>query len=271
MKKLISGTILKMKSEIPTSGNVEYALPIGEETVPLNKYLGKKIKLSWQEKIFDIHDGSLIKKSYGQGYSYKNFISLPQCDTCIIKPELCHFHKGTCRDPEWGVKNCFIPHYIYLSITSGLKIGITRETQVPTRWVDQGAIKALPILKVADRKTSGMIEVEIAKDMADKTNWRNMLKGVYTDVDLLEIRDNIYEAYGDLLDDADAEDVDEDVLEIHYPILETPEKVTSLSFDKQKDVEGTLLGIKGQYLIFDTGVINIRKHNGYAIDFWTEE
>ncbi len=271
MKFKASGSLLKMKSEIPSKGPVQYALPIGDELIPMNAFLGKRIKLSWKEKIYDIYDGKEIKKSYAQGYSYKNFITLPQCDTCIVKPELCHFHKGTCRDPEWGEKNCNIPHYIYLSITSGLKVGITRETQVPTRWVDQGAVKALPILKVADRKTSGMVEVEIAKEMADKTNWRNMLKGVYTDVDLEAIRDNIYETYGDLLDDADAEEVEEEVLEIEYPVLQLPEKVTSLSFDKTKDVEGTLKGIKGQYLIFDNGVINIRKHNGYAIDLWVEE
>lgn len=268
MDKIASGTILKMTSEIPKSGPVNYGLPIGEETLPLNPYLGKKIKLQWLEKIFDIYDGELIKKSYGQGFSYKNFITLARCDSCIVKPELCHFHKGTCREPEWGEKHCFIPHYIYLSLTSGVKIGITRETQVPTRWVDQGAVKALPILKVADRKTSGTIEIEIAKEMADKTNWRKMLKSDYQDADLEELRDHIYETYGDLLDDADAEDVEEEVLEIEYPVLEVPEKFSSFSFEKKPCVEGTLLGIKGQYLILDTGVINMRKHNGYAIDFY---
>lgn len=270
MNKVGSGTILKMKSEIPTSGPVNYALPMSGEMIAMNPHIGKKVKLSWQEKIFDIHDGEQIKKSYGQGFSYKNFITLAQCDSCIVKPELCHYHKGTCREPEWGETHCFIPHYIYLSLTSGVKIGITRETQVPTRWVDQGAVKALPILKVADRKTSGMIEVEIAKELADKTNWRKMLKSDYTEVDLEEMRDHIYESYGDLLDDADAEDVEEEVLEIEYPVLEVPEKFSSLSFDKKKDIEGTLLGIKGQYLILDTGVLNIRKHNGYAIDFYSE-
>lgn len=264
------GTLLKMKAELHEDAPVSYALPMGDETLPLNQFLEKKIKLSWSEKIYDLFDGQPIKKSYGQGYSYKNFITLARCDSCIVKPELCHFHKGTCREPEWGEKHCFIPHYIYLSITSGVKIGITRETQVPTRWIDQGAVFALPILKVADRKTSGIIEVEIAKEFADKTNWRNMLKGKYEEEDLELIRDNIYENYGDLLDDADAEDVEEEVLKIEYPIIEVPEKFSSFSFDKKKDVEGTLLGIKGQYLILDTGVINIRKHNGYEIEFFAE-
>lgn len=270
MQEIATGQLLKMKSELQDKGPVQYALPLDGEPYPLNQYLGKKIKLSWQEKIFDIYDGKEIKKSYGQGYSYQNLMTLARCDTCIVKPELCHYHKGTCREPKWGEEHCFIPHYIYLSVTSGLKIGITRETQVPTRWVDQGAVYALPILKVADRKTSGLIEVEIAKELADKTNWRNMLKGEYPEVDLEEARDNIYETYGDLLDDADADDVDEEVLEIEYPILEVPKKFKSLSFDKMKDVEGTLLGIKGQYLILDIGVINMRKHNGYQVSLFAE-
>jgi hypothetical protein len=271
MKSHGKGTLYKMKAELPEKGEVQYSLPLGDITIPLNEHLEKKVKLSWSEKIYDVYDGKEIKKSFAQGYSYKNFISLAQCDTCIVKPELCHYHKGTCREPEWGEKHCFIPHYVYLSITSGVKIGITRETQVPTRWIDQGAVFALPILKVPDRKTSGIIEIEIAKEFADKTNWRKMLKGDYQEEDLELIRDNIYENYGDLLDDADAEDVEEDVLKIHYPIKEVPEKFSSFSFEKKKEVEGTLLGIKGQYLILDTGVINIRKHNGYEVEFFTEE
>ncbi len=269
-----SGTIRKMRSELGNGENpVTYHLPLihpesGEENlVPVNEYLGKKIIMDYQSSIFDIYDGKPIKKSYGQGFSYKNFITLARCDSCIVKPELCHFHKGTCREPKWGEEHCFIPHVIYLSITSGVKIGITRETQVPTRWIDQGAVYALPILKVADRKTSGMVEVELAKTMADKTNWRNMLKGEFEHVDLEMIRDQIFDEYGDLLDDADAEDLEEEVLEIKYPILEVPQKFSSLSFDKKEKIEGTLLGIKGQYLILDTGVINMRKHQGYHIQF----
>ena len=261
---MVSGNILKMKTKL--SGPVEYHLPIGKESIFMNELIGKKLELKFEGIINDIHDGSVIKKSYAQGFSYKNFISLPQCDTCIVKPELCHYDQGTCRDSKWGEEHCFIPHYIYLSITSGVKIGITRETQVPTRWIDQGAIKALPILKVDDRKTSGLIEVEIAKELADKTNWRNMLKGVYEDQDLETLRDQIYDDYGDLLDDMGAEDVDEEVIHIEYPVEGPPPKLTSLGFDKKPHIEGTLLGIKGQYLILDTGVLNIRKHNGYFIN-----
>ena len=247
----VSGTLLKMKTSLNDDGEAHYNLPLSESLTPMNDLVGKKISLRFNHKIFDIYDGEPIKKSYGQGYSYKNLITLARCDTCIVKPELCHYDQGTCREPEWGEKHCMIPHYIYLSITSGVKVGITRHTQLPTRWIDQGAVMAVPFAKVQDRKTSGLVEIEIAKEMSDKTNWRNMLKGQFEEVDLDLIREQIYDSYGDLLDDMDAEEVEDDITHIKYPILSLPEKINSLSFDKKDFIEGTLLGIKGQYLIFD--------------------
>lgn len=259
-----SGTIRKMKTSL-VDGIAQYTLPLGDHDVFMNDLIGKEVNLTWNKKIFDIYDGEQIKKSYGQGYSYKNLITLARCDTCIVKPELCHIDKGTCREPEWGQENCMIPHYIYLSLTSGVKVGITRHTQVPTRWIDQGAVKAILVAQVDDRKTSGLVEVEIAKEMADKTNWRNMLKGVYEDQDLELLREQIYDSYGDLLDDMGAEEIEEDAIEISYPIESIPEKISSMSFDKTEVIEGKLTGIKGQYLIFEKGVINMRKHQGYDI------
>ena len=158
-------------------------------------------------------------------------------------------------------------HYIYLAKTSHLKIGITRQTHVPGRWIDQGADEVLPILKVKDRLNSGLVEVELSKSISDKTDWRAMLLGTTCSDDLISMRESLFNTYGDLLDDLEAEEVGSDeIVKINYPILKYPTKVTALSFDKDKTVEGTLQGIKGQYLILDTGVINIRKFQGYAID-----
>lgn len=260
----IEGNIIKMKTELKDV--VHYWLPFNNELIFMNDLIGKKLTLSFDGLINDIHDGSVIKKSYGQGFSYKNFIKLAQCDTCILKPELCHYHKGTCREPKWGEEHCMIDHYIYLANTSGVKIGITRHTQVPYRWIDQGARYALPILKVPTRRISGLIEVEVAKEFNDKTNWRSMLKGeIDEQVDLHLVKEQIFDSLDYLLDDFEAEEVEEDILEINYPLEVSPPKLTSLSFDKKPKIEGTLLGIKGQYLVFDTGVLNIRKHNGYYI------
>lgn len=261
---MFSGNIRKMKSEL--GDVVQYHLPMGDDLVDMNALIEKKIKLSFDGQINSIHSGELIKKSYSQGYSYKEMITLAQCDTCIIKPEKCHYHKGTCREPEWGEKNCMIPHYVYLAVSSHVKVGITRHTQIPTRWIDQGASYALPILEVPDRKTSGEIEVEIAKSFSDKTNWRKMLMNEVADEDLEMLRDQIYDDFADLIDDYGLDDLEEEITHINYPVIEYPTKVKSLGFDKNPIIEGTLLGIKGQYLILDTGCVNMRKHAGYFIN-----
>lgn len=260
------GNIMKMKSKL--ADIVQYHLPIGDELVDMNALVGQKIKLSFDGTINCIATGEKIKKSYNQGYSYKSFITLPECDICIVKPELCHYAKGTCRDSKWGEDHCMQPHIVYLALSSNVKVGITRQKQVPTRWIDQGATQALPILRVKDRKTAGLIEVEIAKEFSDRTDWRKMLKGELDegDFDLPYLRDQIYDQFGDVIDDLEAEDLDEDVVSINYPVSKVPKKISSLGFDKTPEIEGELLGIKGQYLIFEKGVLNIRKHQGYLIE-----
>jgi hypothetical protein len=259
----MEGNILKMKTELKDV--VQYHLPIGNELIHMNPLIGNKLSLSFDGKINCIETGESIKKTFGQGFSFKSFRTLAKCDMCMVRPETCHYEDGTCREPKWGEKHCFIPHYIYLSVASGLKVGITRETNLPFRWMDQGATSALPILKVKDRLTSGLIEIELSKSYADKTNWRKMLKGDIPPVDLYQVREEIFENFGNLIDDYEAEDLEEDTLDIIYPIESVPEKITSMSFDKLPVIEGVLTGIKGQYLIFDKGVLNIRKHNGYSI------
>ena len=260
----MKGQLLKMQTKLEDT--VQYHLPIGDELIAMNPLIGKKISLKFEGEIYCLSTGQKIKKSYNQGFSYKAFMSLACCDICIVKPNLCHYHKGTCREPEWGEKNCMAPHIVYLANTSKVKIGITRKSQIPTRWMDQGASFALPILECKDRYTAGLIEAEISKQMSDKTNWRDMLKGVLQEEDLEAHREDIYEQFADLLDDMNAEDLEDPVVKINYPVEQYPEKVSSLSFDKKPLIEGTLMGIKGQYLILDTGVLNIRKHQGYQIE-----
>ena len=244
---------------------VTYKLPIGDELLLMNQFLEKKLKIEFTGEINCIHTGKKIKKSYGQGYSYESFMKLACCDVCIVNPEKCHYDKGTCREPEWGLKNCFQPHVVYLSDTSSIKVGITRESQVPTRWIDQGATRALALVRVDNRLISGQVEVELKSMFNDKTNWRNMLKGETSEADLEELKEQVFEEFGDLFDDMGAEEMEDGIVEINYPVIQYPQKITSLSFDKNPKIEGTLLGIKGQYLIFDKGVINLRKYQGHKI------
>ena len=164
-------------------------------------------------------------------------------------------------------------HYVYLANSSGVKVGITRGTQLPTRWIDQGAVQALPILRVQTRQQSGLVEDVIRQHVADKTNWRTMLKGVIPELDLMERRDQLLELCQDELNVLDQrfglqaiQRLDAEAVNINYPVLEYPTKVTSLNFDKNPQVSGRLMGIKGQYLILDSGVINMRKFTAYHIE-----
>lgn len=246
--------------------------PVGE-TLHLNPLIGTEVKLIFQKEINCTNCNNQIKKAYGGGYCYPCSIKLAECDMCILKPELCHFARGTCREPSWGEANCMIPHFVYLANSSGLKVGITRHSQIPTRWIDQGAVAGLPILKVSSRFQSGVFEKLFATEMKDKTDWRKMLKGSIEELDLEEKREELFELFGETIDSmegdfgpGDIEILDRaSVTHIKYPVLEYPEKVSSMSLDKTEVVGGTLLGIKGQYLIFNTGVINIRSHTGYKI------
>jgi hypothetical protein len=192
-----------------------------------------------------------------------------------MKPETCHYHAGTCREPEWGETHCLQHHYVYLANSSGIKVGITRGTQIPTRWIDQGASQALPIFRVGNRLLSGKIEVAIKAHVADRTDWRKMLKGEPDKLDMIERRDELLQLVKDEIQNISSEFgeakveflADEEPLKLDFPVQVYPEKVKSLNFDKTAEIEGKLLGIKGQYLILDSGVLNIRKFAGYHVAF----
>jgi hypothetical protein len=271
MKILGQGTLRKMRSRL--SQPVEYQLRLGEEEISLDPLLEKKISLQYSGLINCTNCGRKTKKSFNSGYCYPCFQRLAECDSCIIHPEKCHFDQGTCRDPAWGERFCLQDHIVYLANSSGLKVGITRGTQVPTRWIDQGATQALAIIRVRTRLQSGEVEVMFKQFVADKTNWRDMLKGQATPLDMhAEAKRLIDKCQSDLKELEDkfgffAISVlnGVDVVSIDYPVVSYPEKITSLNFDKTPVVEGTLLGIKGQYLILDSGVINMRRFAGYEV------
>ena len=270
-----SGHLQKLESSINEAGEVDYQLPLDEYRVPLNQLIGSSVRIEYLGDIHCIHCGRRSKKSFSQGYCYPCFTKLPQCDTCIMSPERCHYHAGTCRDPQWGEKYCFTDHFVYLSNTSGVKVGITRGTQLPTRWIDQGATQGLPIYRVKDRRTAGLIEDRLRQHVADKTQWQRMLKGDNDTLDLPTIRDQLVEKCRDelaqLAEDAGLNGMQflrqSPIQTIDYPVAVFPEKVKSFNLDKQPELEGVLQGIKGQYLILDTGVINIRKYTAYRVQF----
>ena len=177
----VSGHLAKMQAELDRL--VQYFLPLDDHREPLNSLLGKPIRLEYLGDIHCTHCGRRSKKSFSQGYCYPCFTKLPQCDTCIMSPEKCHYDQGTCRDPSWGEQYCFTDHYVYLANSSGVKVGITRGSQVPTRWIDQGATQAMPIFRVKSRYQAGLIEDCLREHIADRTHWQKMLKGNSETVD----------------------------------------------------------------------------------------
>ena len=271
MSELGRGSLSKMKAHLDAP--VQYAFRLGEEEVPVNPLVGKHLRLEYLGAIHCTHCGRKTKTSFSQGYCYPCMQKLAQCDVCIMSPEKCHYDQGTCREPSWGEQFCMTDHIVYLANSSGVKVGITRASQVPTRWIDQGATQALPILRVATRQQSGFVEDLLRSQVADKTNWRALLKGDAEPVDLLAIREQLFDSCGagiaELQQRFGLQAIQPlsaaEVQAIRYPIEAYPAKITSFNLDKQPLAEGTLLGIKGQYLMFDTGVIKIRKYTAYQL------
>ena len=272
---LVAGDLRKMRVE--DADPVRYTLPIGGHALPMNDLLGDTIAFRATGAIHCIGCGRTTRKSFNQGYCFACFRGLARCDGCIVRPELCHYHLGTCREPAWGEANCMQPHVVYLANASGVKVGITRESQLPTRWIDQGAVQALPIARVASRRLSGLVEVALKEHVSDRTDWRRMLGGEPEAVDLAAHRDALLDRCAAAVDAlADAPDVaaPEPIANgrsrsFRFPVLEYPERVRAINLEKTPRVEGTLLGIKGQYLILDTGVINVRRHGGYEVELST--
>lgn len=273
----IEGEIRKMSVHLNDEDIVEYKMIFfdsvtqEEKSIPLNEHIGKKISLAFSGEIYCKKCGNKTKTSYNQGFCYKCFKNAPESAECIIRPELCRAHLGEGRDVEWEEKNHNQPHYVYLAATDVVKVGVTRSSQIPTRWIDQGASEAIILAETPNRYLAGVIEVALKSEFTDKTNWRKMLLNhIDESIDLEEIKWRLEELLpSDIVEYFSEED---DVTTIDYPVLEYPIKITSLNLDKSPEIKGRLLGIKGQYFLLDSGrVINIRRHTSYKVKFQIEE
>ena len=272
---MINGILTKMRSEL--TDPVTYWLRVGEQDVKLNDFLGKRIDIHFSNKMACIQCGRNITKTFQQGYCFPCMQRINECDNCMLFPERCRVEHGTCPHDDWAHEHCYQEHYVYLANSSGLKVGITRHNNVPTRWIDQGASMALPILKVANRRQAGLVEMLFKKHVNDKTNWREMLKNNFPSLDLMQERDRLLELVNDELHVLQKKYEpgvisvldNQKVVTIRYPVLSFPDKITSLSIDKTPSVSGILQGIKGQYLLLDSGVMNVRKFGGYEVSITT--
>ena len=266
----VTGCLRKMRVE--ATRPVSYLMPVGDALLAVNDQLGRPLRLQYTGNIHCVECGRKTNKSFAQGYCYPCFKSLAECDLCIMKPETCHFAQGTCRDEEWAKSHCMQDHYVYLANSSGIKVGITRGTQIPTRWIDQGASQAIAMFRVRNRLHSGLLEVALKKQVSDRTDWRKLLKGLPQEQDMVAARERLIglvqsdlEALKQSNADLEWEQLDDAPIQLTYPVDYYPEKIVSLNLDKTPEISGTLMGIKGQYLILDCGVINIRKFAGYEV------
>jgi len=257
------GNILKMRTEL--ANPVQYSLPIGENLINMNKLVGKEIKLTFSGQINCISCGKKTKTSFNQGFCYNCLQTAPEASESIIRPELSKAHFGIARDIEWAEKHDLIDHFVYLAVSSEVKVGVTRNHQIPTRWIDQGASYAIKLATTPNRHIAGIIEVFLKKHYTDKTNWRAMLKNeIIQNIDLIQEKQKITNLLPDEL--KKYVEPEDEITSIEYPVEQFPTKIKSVGFDKLPEIEGILSGIKGQYLIFkDNRVLNIRKHNGYFL------
>ena len=236
----------------------------------MNPLLGSVISMEYLGKIHCIRCGRETKKSFAQGYCYPCFTSAPETEECVLRPELCRAHEGIARDMDYAALHCLTEQVVYLSLTSGMKVGVTRSSQVPTRWIDQGAIQAIEFARTPNRYMAGLMEVAMKEHIADKTNWRKMLLGSETgDLDLLSEKQRLSALVPEEL--AGYISGDNRLWDMEYPVNQYPEKISSLNLEKDPLISGVLKGIKGQYLMLDgKSVINMRNFGGYLIRFKAE-
>lgn len=258
----IQGYLTKMR--VSQGDTVSYTLNLDSD-VDMNALLGKQIKFQFLKEIKCISCGKNTSKSFNQGFCYSCFIEAPESAECIIRPELCRAHLGEGRDVEWEQAHHNQPHIVYLVASDVVKVGVTRITQMPTRWIDQGANSAIILAETPNRYEAGVLEVELKNHFSDKTNWQKMLKNQVDDsIDLVDTKWSLEEFLPqDLMEHFSEDDT---IFEFNYPVTEYPEKLKSLSFDKEAEIEGVLTGIRGQYIYLDgERVLNIRRHTGYKI------
>jgi hypothetical protein len=256
------GVLTKMQTEF--ANPIQYYLVFENSFLNLNQLLDKSLVIDFVG--YQCLNCGKKKKIFRQGFCYDCFMSSAAAGDWIMKPELSTAHLDIeDRDLDYEKKVQLQPHMVYLALSSEIKVGVTRLTQVPTRWIDQGAVQALPIVEVPNRYLAGITEVALKNLYADKTNWQKMLKNDLPVVDLFKERAGLKYMLPKEVQDYFHPEKD-DLYELYFPVLEYPKKVNSLNLDKSPNFSGKLIGIKGQYLLFEDGtVFNVRTFEGYVV------
>lgn len=257
-----TGVLTKMQTEFLNP--IQYYLVFESDFIHVNQLLNKSLEI---KKIgYQCLSCGLNKLIYRQGFCKDCFFDKPVAGDWIMRPELSTAHLGKeDRDLNYEKKVQLQPHVVYLANSSNVKVGVTRKSQVPTRWIDQGAHEAIEIVEVPNRYLAGITEVALKDHVADKTNWRKMLKNDIEDVDLIDWRNNLKNYIPKEARDYYIENNSE--THLSFPVEKYPMKPKSLNLEKTPTYQGTLVGIKGQYLIFeDETVFNVRGNEGIVVE-----
>ncbi|MFT5232555.1 MAG: hypothetical protein ACI9UK_001391 [Candidatus Krumholzibacteriia bacterium] len=274
MALIWAGTLQKMRVE--AADPVAYYLADGwwekenrVEDCHLNPHIGSELTITFSGKIQCSACGRKTRKTFGQGFCFPCSQSRAEADICIVRPELCHHGESDnpCRDESFAQRVCFQPHILYCSLTSGVKVGITRQENVPSRWIDQGAVAAIPVAKLPSRRAVGETEKRLSNaGFADKTHWTKNLKGNPEGFDLKATSEEVVASLQEWGVEGVLSELERLEHTFNYPVETWPTKVKSFNLDKEPVAGGMLQGIKGQYLIFADGVINMRKYTGYQVE-----
>jgi len=243
---------------------VHYYLDVENDVLNMNQLLDKNLEISFEG--YQCLCCGKEKKIFRQGFCYDCFYESAAVGDWIMKPELSKAHLGIeDRDLEYEKQVQLKPHVVYLALSSNVKVGVTRKTQVPTRWIDQGATKAIEIVEVPNRYLAGITEVALKNYVADKTNWQKMLKNEVLEANLIDEREKLKQY---IPEEAQPYFLANNgkVTEIEYPVIEFPKKIKTLNLVKTPLFSGKLKGVKGQYLLFeDNTVFNVRNNEGYKV------
>lgn len=255
------GVLRKMQTEhrVP----IDYYLVFDHDFLNMNQVLNKSISINFLH--FWCTACNSQKKIFANGVCYQCFMQLPEMGEWVIRPELSRAHLDEeHRNLEFEKRVQLQPHIVYLANSSNVKVGVTRKEEVPTRWIDQGAHEAIEVVEVPNRYLAGITEVALKDHVSDKTNWRRMLTNDLKDLDLKSIKEDLRQYLPEEVQDYFLESSEE--MQLHYPVIQYPPKIRTLNLIKAPFYEGVLKGIKGQYLIFEDGMVfNVRKHEGFLV------
>ncbi len=253
-----------------------YQLKLGGQTMALEDLIGCGVRFTHMPPDACVHCAKPVSKLYGGGHCYDCFSTLARCDLCVVSPDRCHYASGTCREPEWGEAFCMQPHSVYLAVSSGPKVGLTRRGRELRRWVDQGASAAMVIAHTPSRRAAGVVEAQCRRFVSDRTDWRKLVSGTTQSVDLADLARILRREIPELsaLQASNVEPAelaasvwltDTSPSILRYPVTAFSPAERLVVNAEHVELRDNLQGAVGQFLLFSRGAFNVAEHRGIGV------